>query len=74
MIRTIAIALSAVLAAPAGAAAQPGAPGEKTLPRPGVPPRMPAEKISPRPVQPPEQPPMQPPEQPPTAPPAAQSK
>ena len=58
MIRTIAIALSAVLAAPAGAAAQPAAPAEKVLPRPGVPPRMPAEKISPRPVQPPAEPPI----------------
>jgi hypothetical protein len=66
MIRTIAIALSAVLVAAAGAAAQPGAPAEKILPRPVQPPRMPAEKISPRPVQ--------PPEQPPSAPPAAQSK
>jgi invasion protein IalB len=58
MIRTIAIALSAVLAAPAGAAAQPAAPPEKLLPRPVQPPRMPPEKISPRPVQPPEQPPI----------------
>ena len=66
MIRTIAIALSAVLAAPAGAAAQPAAPPEKLFPRPVQPPRMPAEKISPRPVQ--------PPAEPPTAPSAPQSR
>ena len=66
MIRTIAIVLSAVLVAPIGAAAQPGAPAEKILPRPVPPPRMPAEKVSPRPVQ--------PPAEPPSAPPAVQSK
>ena len=58
MIRTIATVLSAVLAAPAGAAAQPVSPPEKLLPRPAQPPRMPAEKVSPRPVQPPQQPPI----------------